>query len=494
MSFKIYLACTIGLPVSASRCRAAFLAVLLLAPRLHAAVPPAAEDEVRRLLTLLAAVGEEYREGVRDGAVVRPLEFEEATTFLQDAQQRFDALAATLPGAGGDRQRSSPTAAATIQRKAPAETVDASSRRCAQRVVAVTGVSEQVYPPAAPSAARGKALFAEYCVTCHGERGDGKGPSAAGTQSAARELYRRQLHARRNAVRLLPRDQPRQDATRRCRRGMSVLSVQERWDLVSYLWTLAPGVAGIAEGQGVYLTQCASCHGATGNGQGTFAGVLVSGAADLSTPQALARKSDAELFAATTTGIAGTPMPSFARTLLDDERWKAVAFLRLLSHGGPGNTSSAGTGGAGDSTKRFSGLLRLLGGTYERAWSGGQLTNAAEYDEAAVLAHQIAATADTLATQIADAEGRAQVQAAAHTLDSQVRERAADGGRQRIDCASRFLGRSARGAAGRARRRGCTRCSGAQSRRRDAQRECTACGCCSGRVRARRAPGDVFGW
>ena len=42
-----------------------------------------------------------------------------------------------------------------------------------------------------------------------------------------------------------------------------VLSIQDRWDVVSYLWSLSYGESVLAEGQGVYLSQCASCHAAT---------------------------------------------------------------------------------------------------------------------------------------------------------------------------------------------------------------------------------------
>jgi high-affinity iron transporter len=402
--------------------RAAALLIVVAAPPSLAAAAPATEDEVQRLLTLLSAVGEEYREGVQDGVVVRPVEYDEATAFLQDAQQRFVTVAASMAGVPVDLSPLFADAAAAIAQKHAADDVAAKLTALRQRVIAVTGVAEKVYPPAAPSVANGKALFTEYCVTCHGERGDGKGPSAKGLNPPPANFTDAGFIRGET-----PYDFFHVISLGKSRTAMpawgEVLSVQERWDLIGYLWTLAPGDAGIAEGQGIYLTQCASCHGATGNGQGTFTNVLVSGAPDLSMPQALARKPDAALFAATTTGIAGTSMPSFARTLGDDERWKAVAFLRLLSQGGPGQTSSGGTGGEGNSLKRFSGLLRLLAGTYERAWSGGQLSNAVEYDQAVVLAHQIGAAAETLAAQLAGADG-GQVQAAAYALESHVRERA----------------------------------------------------------------------
>ena len=404
---------------------AVLLAVMILlatAPT-RAAVPPAAEEEVHRLLTLLAAVGEEYREGVHDGAVVRPLEFEEATTFLQDAQQRFAAVATTLPGVEANLPALFADATAAIQQKLPADDVAAKLTVLRQHVMALTGVSEQVYPAAAPSAIRGKSLFAEYCVTCHGEHGDGTGPSAKGLNPPPANFTDAAFMRGET-----PYDFYHVISLGKTHTAMpawdGVLSIQERWDLVSYLWTLAPGETGIAEGQGVYLAHCASCHGVTGNGQGTFSNVLASGAPDLSTPQALARKPDAELLAATTSGIRGTPMPSFARTLQDDERWKAVAFLRLLSHGGPAAPTADGAGG-GDPTKRFSGLLRLLGSTYDRAWRGGQLTDLVEYDEAAVLAAEVSDAADGLAATLPAPNDGAQIRSAAQALKTQVNERAA---------------------------------------------------------------------
>ncbi len=404
---------------------AAALAVasLLPASRASATDPTDPEAEVHRLLTLLAAVGEEYREGVRDGVVVRPIELEEAKIFLQDAQQRFAALAPGLHAAQADLSLFAEVAAA-IEQKAPSDTVDAQLAALRQRVISATGVSEQVYPPSVPSAARGKALFAEYCVTCHGKRGNGKGPSAAALHPPPANFTDPQFMRPET-----PYDFYHVISLGKSHTAMpawdGVLSVQERWDLVSYVWTLAPGEAGIAEGQGVYLAQCASCHGATGNGQGVFSEALVAGVPDLSTPQALARKADGALFAAATGGVAGTAMPSFARTLGDDERWKAVAFMRLLSHGGPGGLTATGASGAGSESKRFGGLLRLLGSAYERGWTDGRLTNAVEYDKATVVARQVGDAAALMAARAPDANAAAALHAAAAAVATQVAERAA---------------------------------------------------------------------
>src|SRR5262249_42075804 len=73
-------------------CTATALALTMLVGSAAAGpnpLPAASVDDTRHVLTLLAAVGEEYREGVQDGRVVRAIEFDEAKVFLQDAQDRL---------------------------------------------------------------------------------------------------------------------------------------------------------------------------------------------------------------------------------------------------------------------------------------------------------------------------------------------------------------------------------------------------------------------
>ena len=74
-----------------------------------------------------------------------------------------------------------------------------------------------------------------------------------------------------------------------------------------------PGTGKLAEGQGVYLSPCAGCHGRRGDGQGAYSAGLLQPVPPLDEPQPLARKSDADLFAAVAHGVPGTAMPGFAR-------------------------------------------------------------------------------------------------------------------------------------------------------------------------------------
>ncbi len=298
-------------------------------------------DDVHRVLTLLSAAAEDYREGVQDGAVVRPIEWEEARASLQDARTAWERTASQFHGP--DLAPAFDELTNLVGDKADVARVTERLSGLHDAVAAATGVSDDVYPPDAPSASRGKALFGQYCASCHGELGDGKGPSAAWLKpppanftdsqfmrgETPYDFYHVVSLGKRNTA------MPAWDQT---------LSVQERWDVVAYVWTLAAAEATIAEGQGIYLAQCASCHGATGDGRGAFADVLIRRAPAFTQPQQLARRTDADLFGTISTGVAGSPMPGFGRTLSEEERWKAVAFIRRLAFGGVAReTETAGT-------------------------------------------------------------------------------------------------------------------------------------------------------
>jgi hypothetical protein len=91
---------------------------------------PAAD--VRRSLTLLNVVGEEYREGVVDGQVVLPIEYEEARNFLERGARTVGAR-----GARGRQRRRPPQFAqvrAAMDAKVPTDQVRASSNAARRRL------------------------------------------------------------------------------------------------------------------------------------------------------------------------------------------------------------------------------------------------------------------------------------------------------------------------------------------------------------------------
>jgi copper transport protein len=77
-------------------------------------------------------------------------------------------------------------------------------------------------------------------------------------------------------------------------------------------------------GEGIYLANCASCHGRDGDG----AGPIVTTPSAGSIVDDVRTTSAADLSYRIAYGVAGTPMPAFAGTLTRDERWALVAYLR----------------------------------------------------------------------------------------------------------------------------------------------------------------------
>ncbi len=314
---------------------AILLAALAALARLSAPAwaEPAADTTaaVTRVLTLLRAVGEEYREALDEtGKVVRPIEIEEARLFLAEARSHGRRLGADAPA---DLDARIEMLSDAIAGTAPLATVLAQVDEVCKALSKATGVGEEFLPPAPPSAARGEIVYKTNCVSCHGEHGAGDGPEAARldpkpTDFSAPSFMRGET----------PSDFFHVISAGRRRAAMpawdSVLSVQERWDAIAYLWTFSTPATRVAEGQGVFVVQCGGCHGAAADGRGPYAGTLPKGVPDLSTPDALAGRTLDALFAAVSDGVPGTPMPGFARVLDEEQRWKAVEFLHAQSLGG----------------------------------------------------------------------------------------------------------------------------------------------------------------
>jgi len=96
--------------------------------------------------------------------------------------------------------------------------------------------------------------------------------------------------------------------------------------------------ASVAKGKKRYITQCALCHGDSGNGKGEVAADMKLTLPDFSNPETLKERTDGELFA--TIGAGKDPMPGQAGRMKDQERWDLVNYLRVLS----GKTPEKSTG------------------------------------------------------------------------------------------------------------------------------------------------------
>ena len=148
------------------------LLVALLLPLL----PPrqGAEDTpAKRLSAVVAVAIDEYAKGVdAGGKIISAVELDEATAFLRYAKDVAKRL--TLPNADAVRLLLDSLGAAADRRAAPGELVLLN-----HKFVVALGVEGALdYPTHALDLTRGKALFEQHCMACHGVRGAGDGPQA----------------------------------------------------------------------------------------------------------------------------------------------------------------------------------------------------------------------------------------------------------------------------------------------------------------------------
>jgi high-affinity iron transporter len=277
--------------------------------------------------TSLAA--KEYANGVSShgGQIVALQEVEEAKLFLDAARLDGPSLPATLRGAA-DTGLS--VLRAMLDRTAPPDSVALRAATLVQRIAAAMGGALDPFPARPPTLARGAAVYREQCTQCHGTAGRGDGPKAKhliGPPPA-------DLGDRAALATVSPVDMYRKIAIGVEGTGMpeyaQSLSSDDRWAVTTYLGTLRADQGMVREGEGLYAAQCASCHGATGRGDGVLAGTLSVRPPALADLAVQGRLSDEDLIELILRGRAGTPMPDFARVLDRAAAEKVVGFLRVL--------------------------------------------------------------------------------------------------------------------------------------------------------------------
>jgi DMSO reductase family type II enzyme heme b subunit len=224
-------------------------------------------------------------------------------------------------------------------------------------------------PVTAQAPADGEAIYRERCAFCHGENGDGNGPVAKYLNPRPRDFTSNQFKFRTTASGELPL---REDVITIVKEGVrgtamprweGILSQAEIEAVVDYVTqTFVPDwgtyeplviVTGkerpprvtrdmIEKGELIYQDlQCWKCHGQAGRADGPSAPTLTDDfdfpirAADLT--KAWRYKGGSELvdiYARFSTGLNGTPMPSFYDVFSEEERqaslWALAAYVKSL--------------------------------------------------------------------------------------------------------------------------------------------------------------------
>lgn len=224
----------------------------------------------------------------------------------------------------------------------------------------------------------GQAIYEESCWFCHGEDGEGEGPVAAYMWPRPRDFMTASYKLRTTASGELPTDE---DLFRTITLGLpgtampewgSTLTEDERWQVIAYIKSFAADLfeddafdpyqqivelgeppresaaALVEAGRQVFeAADCWECHGIEGRGSGEKAPELLD---DWDFPLWPANlrlgwkfkggNTVKDIYARLTTGLDGSPMPSYSETLTDEERWQVAYYSASLQEGSDEDRSS----------------------------------------------------------------------------------------------------------------------------------------------------------
>lgn len=88
----------------------------------------------------------------------------------------------------------------------------------------------------------------------------------------------------------------------------------------------------IESGKILYQSQCAMCHGKTGDGRGDLALEIKMRVPDISSPQVQKRRTDGEWLYIITHGHKEMPPE---KRLVDQQKWEMILYMRTLVKGSP---------------------------------------------------------------------------------------------------------------------------------------------------------------
>jgi cytochrome c oxidase cbb3-type subunit 2 len=208
----------------------------------------------------------------------------------------------------------------------------------------------------------GEKIYLENCAACHGQKGDGKGPEAGRLKTKPRDFTTGNYKFRSTPSGSLPLDQ---DIFRTISHGVRAtsmlaqlhLSENERWAVTEYLKTFSnrfktekslqpiaiPAVPSssrdlITLGKTMYTDAgCNQCHGADGKANAPSANQLKDESGNPIVPTDLTLKpfksgpGPEDLYRTISTGLNGTPMPSYADALAPKERWALVSYILSIA-------------------------------------------------------------------------------------------------------------------------------------------------------------------
>jgi len=224
------------------------------------------------------------------------------------------------------------------------------------------GVSVMTIPSSHDLLALGREVYQTRCIGCHGKDGDGNGPAATFLSPRPRNFTLGVFKFRTTPSGSLPTDG---DLYRTVTRGVRWTAMptwheipdKERLAVVTFVKTFSsrwkdeqPEPAAtigdppratpelVARGKDLYRkAKCFQCHGDGGKGDGVSAPDLTDDLkfpirpADFTRGQFKGGSTARDIFRTMTLGLDGAPMPSFADSMSEEERWAISYYVLSLS-------------------------------------------------------------------------------------------------------------------------------------------------------------------
>jgi cytochrome c oxidase cbb3-type subunit 2 len=221
-------------------------------------------------------------------------------------------------------------------------------------------------------AAEGKVLYTRYCISCHGELGNGAGEFAEWITTKPRDYRQGTFKWRSTPSGSLPTDA---DLDKTIRDGIYgtfmppwyAIGKQSRSDLIAYIKTFSPrwktdkpqpaivippeppySEASVQRGRAVYeKSNCSQCHGQDALGDGPSAHELKDDWGNPIVPYDLTQghikcgDTGQDIYRVFMTGLNGTPMPAFVDSISEADAWDLVHYIQSLSALYPKNYGTA---------------------------------------------------------------------------------------------------------------------------------------------------------